>query len=157
MLIDEDDFELVSKVRFIYCKLTASGYYACGQCFHPLTSKQTKSMHLHRLIMKCFDPKTQVDHINRNTLDNRKCNLRLCSKSQNNAWGVKRKDGVTSKYKGVCWTKKDGRWKAAICKNGKTVKQKLFKTEVEAALMYNIWAKELHGDFAALNIIEQPV
>ena len=96
----------------------------------------------------------QVDHISHNTLDNRRCNLRLASPSQNSANRRKRTDN-TSGYRGVCWKREHQKWFAQIeCrKDGKRMNHHLgyFNTPEEAAIAYNIAAVKIHGEFATLN------
>ncbi len=92
-----------------------------------------------------------VDHINGDTLDNRKSNLRVVTKSQNaqNSRKPVRAKGTTSKYKGVNWDKTRNCWRASI-----QMSLGRFSSELEAAKAYDKKAKELFGDFARLNISE---
>jgi hypothetical protein len=99
---------------------------------------------LHRFIMDCPDDMV-VDHINHNTLDNRKCNLRVCTQSEN----LRNQIGTNKYYKGVY--KSGNMFNARIKLNGKNVNLGLFDSEVDAAKAYNQAALEYHGEFALLN------
>lgn len=97
-----------------------------------------------------------VDHINRNRLDNRKENLRICTAKENsyNTSKRKNKNGSSSKYKGVSAQKsKNGiiKWTATVTKDGVTTKIKNIESEIEAAKMYDLMAEELFGEFAGKN------
>lgn len=59
--------------------------------------------------------------------------------------------GTSSKFKGVCWHKRDNGWRAYIRKDGKQLYLGLFTSEAEAACAYDVKAKELFGEFARLN------
>ena len=96
--------------------------------------------------------KGQVDHINSDTWDNRLENLRECSQ-RNNAKNRSKGLGTTSKYKGVTYVKSRGKWQATIMNNYRSVFIGRFDSEIDAALAYNVRAKELHGEFAKLNEI----
>jgi len=90
--------------------------------------------------------KMDVDHINGNTLDNRRSNLRICTHAQNcsNRWGRR---GL--KYKGIS---QDGnRFRAQIVHQKTFYYLGSFKTEDEAAKSYDEAAKRLHGEYAVLN------
>ncbi len=101
---------------------------------------------LSRLILQT--PKGLIaDHKNHNTLDNRRRNLRNATRSQN-MWNRKR-TCEKSKYKGVSMA--EDKWQAQLRFNDKRVRNKACKTEREAALLYNKWAKEFFGEFACLN------
>jgi hypothetical protein len=91
-----------------------------------------------------------IDHINHNGLDNRKCNLRVCSRSQNQH---NRKSSINSSsiYKGVSWDKDRSMWRATIADNSTDFQLGRYLTEIEAAEAYNRKAIELFGEFAFLN------
>lgn len=90
-----------------------------------------------------------TDHKNHNKLDNRRDNLRPASGTQN-AGNRKARQG-TSKFKGVCWFKRDKKWIVYIRLNGGRKHLGLFTDEIEAAKAYNEAAKKYFGEFACLN------
>jgi hypothetical protein len=104
----------------------------------------------HRIILNA-PPELLVDHINHDTLDNRRANLRLCTRSQN-MWNRKRRTG-TSKYKGVYWRPDRQKWRTQIYLNNIRVASAHFACEDDAARFYNEKALELFGEFAYLNEI----
>ena len=87
-----------------------------------------------------------VDHINRDKLDNRICNLRGTTNSKNSC---NRKAAGKSKYIGVSPFR--DKWRSQIKKDGEVIYLGLFKTELLAAKAYNDAATKLHGEFASLN------
>ena len=91
-----------------------------------------------------------VDHINRDKLDNRKSNLRICTLTQNTYNQEKHAEG-SSIFKGVHFDKGTRKWRARISPNRKSVHLGLFKTEEEAAKAYDNAAKEFFGEYACLN------
>jgi hypothetical protein len=103
---------------------------------------------MHRLIMKARKGQL-VDHIDGNTLNNTRENLRICSHSENQwnsnlSWGK-------SKYRGVTWCKHHGKWRARIGFHGEKICIGYFDCEIEAARAYDVKALELRGQFARLN------
>lgn len=90
-----------------------------------------------------------VDHINGDTLDNRRENLRLASLEQN-ARNRRLNQNNKSGYKGVKLYR-SGRWASFIRTDGKQYHVGYFDTAEEAAWMRDQWALELHGEFARLN------
>lgn len=109
----------------------------------------TKQHYLvHRLIWKLVtgdDPgQMEVDHINRNRSDNRWCNLRLVSHSQNQN-NAKKRSVSKQPYKGICQHQGKNRWAARICIDGKRIGLGTFDTPEEAHQAY------LQARDAALN------
>jgi hypothetical protein len=144
-IVDDEDFECLNKRKWHY-----DTRYATRTQWNKETKKETK-MYMHRLILP--DVK-EVDHINGNKLDNRKENLRSCTRKQNSMNTLIRKGNKHSKYKGVSFDKSRNKWVAYCIKDYKMLNLGRFKTENEAGLAYNTKAKELFGEFARLNVIE---
>jgi hypothetical protein len=102
---------------------------------------------LHRLIVNAPKGK-DVDHINGNKLDNRRCNLRVCSRGIN---VQNQKSWAKSGYKGV--NKNGNYWQANIYYDKKRQFLGNFKTIEQAAVAYNEAAYSLYGEHAQLNVV----
>lgn len=136
VLVDVEDYIELSKFDW---RLHSKGYAASGNIL------------MHRKIIKAPNGK-QVDNINGNKLDNRKCNLRLATNSQNHM-NIKKYKNKTSKYKGVYWDKSREKWAADIKLNKKRIRLGRFSSEEAAGLAYNEAAVEFFKEFALLNKI----
>lgn len=101
---------------------------------------------MHRFILDA-PAGAEVDHANGDKLDNRRSNLRLATKSQNNA----NRGPYTGTYKGVSWHKRDRRWQSQIRINGSQRHLGTFADPVSAALAYDRAARAAWGEFAYLN------
>lgn len=104
---------------------------------------------MHREIMNAPDG-LQVDHINGDGLDNRRENLRLATRSENEH-NRRKLSKTLSQYKGVTRYKSNGKWLAQIIFEMQHINIGIFDTELEAAKAYNEAAKQYHGEFARLN------
>jgi hypothetical protein len=108
---------------------------------------------LHQFILRTNKDQV-VDHINHNIFDNRKENLRVCTKQQN-LWNMQPSGKGTSKYKGVCLKYKCiDRWTAQIHFQNKKIHIGVYNNETSAAIAYNHKAQELFGEYACINIID---
>jgi hypothetical protein len=138
--VDDEDFEYLN--QFKWC-VQGNGRYVRRLSGY-------KQVLMHRFIMQPENGMV-VDHLNGDGLDNRRCNLRVATPSQN---GANRKSIVgNSKYIGV-HKLKNGTFLSYIKKNYKRTSIGVFNSEEKAAKAYNIKALELFGEFATLNKIE---
>jgi hypothetical protein len=118
-------------------------WYACSSV------SRTVRPHMHRLL--CDGD--MIDHVNGNTLDNRRSNLRAVTHVQNNA--NKRSGGGASQYKGVFRSGSvSNPWMAKIGVNYRRVHLGMFPTEEDAARAYDNAARDLWGEYACLNFPE---
>jgi hypothetical protein len=141
-LVDPEDYPKLSKYPWQLFETLCKTYYAARL-------DHGRIVHLHRFITDA--PKgVIVDHRNRNGLDNTKQNLRFATRAQNSCNRVRAVKG-TSKYRGVYYGKREKKWHAAICFNGKRMHLGYFTDELEAAKAYDAAAKIYHGEFAMLN------
>ncbi|SLN74675.1 AP2 domain protein [Roseivivax jejudonensis] len=97
-----------------------------------------------------------IDHINGDPTDNRICNLRLATRSQNNQ-NVRSAKGSSSRYKGVAWDKSRGKWTAGIKHNYKRHNLGRFDCEEEAARAHDAAALRIYGEYAKLNFPPAPL
>jgi hypothetical protein len=105
---------------------------------------------MHRVILDC-KPGEEVDHEDRNPLNNRRKNLRKCTHSQN-VCNASLSSGNKSGFKGVSKVSGAERWVAQIQTSaGKKKHVGYFYSPEEAARAYDKAAKEIHGEFAFLN------
>jgi len=91
-----------------------------------------------------------IDHINGERSDNRLCNLRIATASQNVINSRKRKSSF--QYRGL-W-RNNSRWSASICLAGRKIYLGTFLTDIEAAQAYDKAALQMFGEFARLNFPE---
>lgn len=110
---------------------------------------KNKRILLHRFLLCVTNKTIQVDHKNRNPLDNRRSNLRIAS-NQENAFNQSLRTDGASKFKGV--SRKDGKWRATINFCKQQYRLGLYSNEIEAAEAYDKKAIELFGEFACLNL-----
>lgn len=91
-------------------------------------------------------PEEQIDHKNRDSLDDRICNLRKATPQQNNSNKAVRSDS-SSGIKGIWFHKETGKWRASIRTHGKARSLGLFFSPQEAGAAYNAESRRLHGEF----------
>lgn len=145
-LVDDDVYE--TAILHSWCLKGKPGKAYVGRS----ARKGNKSLNikLHREVVGAIKGE-EVDHINHNRLDNRRENLRICSKTQN-MHNIPNGRGKSS-YKGVSMDSrvKFKKWRATIVVNKKQIGLGYYLTELEAALAYNKAALQYFGEYACIN------
>lgn len=143
--VDDSDYLEMSKFKWYALRPTGNrNWYAARGVYDRITKRRT-TVYMHKVLLGTND---YVDHINRDSLDNRRVNLRSATASQSRANSTPK--GI-SKYMGVSWSKASNKWQSHISWGGKKKYLGLFDSEIEAARMYDTWAKTQWGEFANLN------
>ena len=139
--VDAADYEEVRKYRWRAIRH--------GRKVYAATRKNGRTVYMHRMLMR---PRKGyvVDHIDGNALNNRRCNLRVCTPAQNLTNKAPR--GGSSRFIGV-YRAKD-KWVAHVTCSGKHYHVGVFADEVEAAKARDRKAYELHGEYVYLNFPE---
>lgn len=145
-LIDLEDFKRVAIYRWKASKPSKGNKFYAKRNAH--VNKKERVLSLSRFIMNA--PKElEVDHKNGDSLDNRKCNLRLCTATQNRVSFRSKNEKYSSKYRGV--SKHRNKWLAQIGIKGKASYIGVFSDPIEAARARDKKALEVYGEFAQLN------
>lgn len=144
-IIDDDDFEIVSKHKWqSWTSKEFNSFYAISS--KRINNTKITNIKMHRLIVGVIGVEgVYIDHINGNGLDNRRSNLRICTHSENMR-NCKLYINNKSGYKGVGFH--NGKWRARININKKSVFLGHFDTAEEAHAAYCEAATRLHGEFA---------
>lgn len=159
-IVDDEDYERVS--RRSWCARPGGNgnvYAARGIVRRKEGLRYIQLMHREVLGLDpaySTDPPVVVDHINGDTLDNRKANLRICTQAQNSRNRRKIKAG-RSIYKGVMPRPEHGSFKARIRIDGKLINLGSYATEKDAALAYDVAAREHFGEYARLNFPDESI
>lgn len=115
VIVDEHDFEWLNQWRWYY----ASSGYAMRKPWIKEGKGKSEIIVMHRLIMGAKKGQ-EVDHINRDRLDNRRSNLRIVT-SQQQRFNMSRAKNNTSGHKGISWSKERNKWVAQIQINKKNI------------------------------------
>jgi hypothetical protein len=149
-LVDDLDYPSLSKFKWCF----SSDGYAVNFYADEYGKRHRRSMH--RLIMARDAPLPrylQVDHINRNRIDNRRSNLRYATRTQNQANKNKQKNNCSG-YKGV--SRHQTKWEARIKYRDKKLYLGRYDDPLTAALVYDCASRLLYGDFAGENFPAMP-
>jgi hypothetical protein len=137
-LIDDEDFDELSRYKWSYC----NGYAVRGERHNG----KYVAIPMHGQLMHPTRPLV-VDHINRHSLDNRRANLRLATRSQN-AVNAKLSRANSSGVKGVSYHKSNKLWRAYISVDGRIVQLGMSKS-FEKAVQLRLEAQQnVYGGIA---------
>ncbi len=146
-IVDADDYEKL--VQYRWSTTSSNGkYYAHSRIKRSEQCSSRKLVVMHRIIMgvDVGSSKVYVDHINGDTLDNRKANLRLCrpgenSKNLSKTWSKTGMRGVTKTP--------SGKWRVRIRNNYELIEVGSFDTERDASIAYCFASRMLHGKYGS--------
>jgi hypothetical protein len=148
-IVDDNMFEYLNQWKWTATHKDKRWYAVRqegGRIFHT-------RYYMHSVIMNSSQG-MEVDHINKDGLDNRRENLRIATRTENNQNRDKNKNN-TSGYKGVSWNNEKGKYRAYIVANYKQIFLGNFKNIEDAAVAYDKAAIEYFGQFASLNFKEK--
>jgi DNA-binding transcriptional MerR regulator len=149
-LIDAADLPLVEGNR---CHFTAQGPKHESDTVVVVVGGAWRN--LRALVMGVNGPGLRVSHRNGDALDCRRANLIVRTpQALSRGYGKQTAYGgrpCSSRFKGVCWDKQTGKWRASIVLDGRTIQLGRHHDEVAAAEAYDEAAKELFGEQARLN------
>jgi hypothetical protein len=145
-IVDDEDYERVMQYKW-HAYRSWSQFRAMRNIGKP--PHRTCEI-LSRFIMSAR-PGEIVDHRNRDPLDNRRCNLRICTQAQNCANSGKQTNARTSRFIGVCWHKLTHQWVSRLQVNGIRTVLGYFSSEEEAASAYDAASIRQRGEFAVTN------
>ena len=132
-LVDDEDFEILNQWKWYF-----DGRYA-------KRIQNRSSVYIHRLVFNILNG-GEIDHKNGNKLDNRKRNLRSCTRSQNIFNSPERKDNTSGK-KGVNWSKELNKWVSRIRVKKKGIYLGVFSRKEDAILVRKLAEKKWYNDY----------
>jgi hypothetical protein len=134
-IVDDDDFAELS--RFKWCAMRARGTFYAVRCDYDRERKpKRRLLCMHKSIMGT--PRgCETDHVDGDGLNNRRSNLRVVTRGQNAHNHIHKAAGKTSRFRGVCWDRKSGRWHAQMRCAGRRIWSGYFDCEMAAAQAYD--------------------
>lgn len=136
-LIDNRDFNVLSKYK----------WHTISKTYVARTGRDGKEILLHRQLLKA-PIGVEVDHIDGDTLNNQRSNLRLVTHAENIRNRPHLNKNNRSGETGVSWFKLRGKWRARLMINGKDIHLGLFTIKKEAIKARKIAAKKYFGIYA---------
>ncbi len=142
-IVDDEDFEEMSKYHWV---AATGGYAIRNDRIEGGERTAYKAVFMHRVLMNAPHG-MDIDHINGNPSDNRRKNLRVCSRSQN-LQNRRRFSINKAGFKGVSFRKRSQTFRAQLMVNGKYLSIGGFPTAELAFEAYKAMARLHHGEFA---------
>lgn len=143
--VDVDDLPRLNGMRWAVTLMGERGYKLPYVRTRIGGKRDARYIRLHRLIMNAPDG-VEVDHINGDTLDNRKSNLRLATRlEQSRNTGMRRNN--TTGYKGVSLIKSSGLYRAYIVVDRRQIHLGVYEDPALASEAYETAAESLFGEF----------
>src|SRR3990167_1954504 len=129
--VDDDDYESVSRFPWYAKRHSPGKFQAARSTYFPKTGKR-ETILMHRALLR-VGAGLLVDHVDGDPLNNKRENLRACTRSQNKQNAVRHRN-CQSKFKGVHLLRKTGKWMARITTSGRRMSLGYFADEAEAEI-----------------------
>ena len=147
-LVDDDMYEYLNQWNWYAAQKESGKWYA--QRNTKRENGRQKTIFMHLLVMPPPEGMEVAHKDNQRTLDNRRENLRFCTRAQN-TWNRSKSPRNTSGYIGVSWNKNEEKYTSAIRVGGKICFPGYFDDPEKAARAYDEKARESRGEFAVTN------
>lgn len=150
--VDDEDYDFLIQWKWRALKATRK-QVRCVWYAHRTTARPNrKGVYMHQEVLRrCgFEKVQQCDHLDADGLNNQRKNLRPATSSQNR-WGMRKRSGRTSQFKGVYYHKVSKKWMSRIGYLSKHYFLGVFANEIDAAKAYDAAALFYFGEFARLN------
>ena len=147
-LVDDEDYDWLSGYKWFECCVNGRELYIGTSV--KTGPKKWKTVTMHRMVLG-VEPRIPIDHIDGNSLNNQKSNLRLTTNGLNRANSLKKKGKW--RYKGAYFYK--NKWQAQIRVNKKCITIGYFYDEESAARAYDDAARKYFGEHARVNFPKQ--
>lgn len=151
-MVDDDDYEKVSQFKWFYVQQRDGGY---AKRYVRLVNGRQEYQAMHHLVWGAVPVGFEIDHVDRNGINNQRHNLRLATRQQNNVNRRTVNGRKTSKYRGVSLSRETQKWRASITVEKRSIYLGTFREEEAAARAYNSAAQQFFGKFAVLNEIQE--
>lgn len=142
--VDEADYEAVSSFNWCVANAASSGsspiYYA---------KRTDNNQYMHAFLLGLTGGSAEGLHGTGGTLDNTRRNIRSGTGRENQR--DRGATGSTSRYKGVSWNRQVRSWASHIAAGEKYRHIGYFHDEIDAAMAYDVQARELHREFGRYN------
>ena len=148
-LFDLNDYDIIKN----YTWHNSKGYLIT----HVIKNDKRTTIRMHRLILNIDNQhlsNQMVDHINHNTFDNRKCNLRIVDNSRNQMNRVISKNN-TSGCNGVKYHKASKKWEADITINNQRINLGLYDNKTDAIKARQLAEEKYYGNYSYQNSIKK--
>ena len=152
VLIDKEDLERLIK----FDRRWSAAWREDSQSYYPMCSEyisiyvNNKTHYLHRWIFN-YPENTVIDHINHNTLDNRRCNLRLTEQKKNLEHRNGKNKNNSSGYRNVFWNTAKSQWQVDLCKDYKRILIGFYDDVDIAGVAAEAARQKYYGEYAGKN------